>query len=114
MFDCVLPTRNARHGALFTANGTINLRNQRFRSERLPIDPGCDCPACRDWSAGTLRHLLTTGDPLGRLLCSLHNLRFMHRLVGAARQAILDGTLPELLAAQAPPDAADSPSARPV
>jgi queuine tRNA-ribosyltransferase len=100
VFDCVLPTRNARHGALFTGAGTINLRNQRWRAERAPVDADCDCPACRDWSAGTLRHLLSTGDPLGRLLCSLHNLRFMHRLVAAARRAILAGTLPELLAAE--------------
>jgi len=120
MFDCVLPTRNARHGALFTSPaagagaGTINLRNQRWRRERAPVDPGCDCPACRDWSAGTLRHLLTSGDPLGRLLCSLHNLRFMHRLVGAARQAILDGTFADLLAAWIPTGASSAPSARPV
>jgi len=118
MFDCVLPTRNARHGTLFTSSregtGSINLRNQRWRNERQPVDPGCDCPACRDWSAGTLRHLLTTGDPLGRLLCSLHNLRFMHRLVASARAAILAGTLPQLLEAWAPSDAADSPSTRPV
>jgi queuine tRNA-ribosyltransferase len=101
IFDCVLPTRNARHGALFTSGGTINLKNQRWRRERGPLDPGCDCPACRTWSAGVLRHLLLIGDPLGRLLCSLHNLRFLHRLVERARQAILAGTLPELLASSA-------------
>jgi len=88
VFDCVLPTRNARHGSLFTARGTLHLRNTRWRRERGPVDPDCDCETCRGWSVGALRHLHVSGEPLAILLCSVHNLRFLHRLVEQARTAI--------------------------
>lgn len=92
MFDSVLPTRNGRHGTLFTRAGSIHLRNARFRRSTAPIDPDCDCPACPDWSLGVLRHLIATSEPLGRMLCAAHNLRFLHRLVEGARKAILEGS----------------------
>jgi queuine tRNA-ribosyltransferase len=91
MFDSVLPTRNGRHGTLFTRDGTIHLRNARFRRATEPIDADCDCPACPNWSLGVLRHLIVTAEPLGRMLCSAHNLRFLHRLVEGARAAIVEG-----------------------
>jgi queuine tRNA-ribosyltransferase len=95
MFDSVLPTRNGRHGTLFTRDGTIHLRNARFRRATDPIDPDCDCPACPDWSLGVLRHLIVTAEPLGRMLCAAHNLRFLHRLVEGAREAIQQGRFDE-------------------
>lgn len=88
VFDCVLPTRNGRHGTLFTDQGTIHLRNSRFRRDPGPAVPGCTCEACTGWSVGTLRHLIAAGEPLGRMLCSLHNLHYLHRLVEDAREAI--------------------------
>jgi len=88
VFDCVLPTRNGRHGSLFTPEGTIHLRNKRFRSATGAADPECDCETCAQWDLGVLRHLVMAGEPLGRMLCSLHNLRFMHRLVADARVAV--------------------------
>jgi len=92
LFDCVLPTRNGRHGTLFTPSGTVHLRNRRFRTETGPVDPTCDCSTCRRWSAGVLRHLIMAGEPLGRMLCTVHNLHFLHRLVDEARRAIEEGT----------------------
>jgi queuine tRNA-ribosyltransferase len=101
LFDCVLPTRNGRHGTVFTASGRVHLKNRRFRDATEPIDPDCDCRTCREgWSVGVLRHLIMAGEPLGRSLCSLHNLRFLHREVERAREAIEAGTLPELLASK--------------
>lgn len=94
VFDCVYPTRNGRHGTVFTrAEGKIHLRNRRFRESTEVIEPGCPCPACAGgWSKATLRHLVMANDPLGRALCSLHNLRYLHDLVAGARAAIVDGT----------------------
>jgi len=101
LFDCVLPTRNGRHGSVFTSSGRVHLKNLRFRESTEPIDPDCDCrTCCEGWSVGVLRHLIMAGEPLGRTLCSLHNLRFMHREVERARNAIESGTLPELLASR--------------
>jgi queuine tRNA-ribosyltransferase len=100
VFDCVLPTRNARHGTLFTRGGALHLRNARWRDVTGPVDEGCDCPACTGFPLGALRHLFMAGDPLAILLASAHNLRFMHRLVAAARNAILEGRDPAALAAE--------------
>lgn len=97
VFDCVLPTRNGRHGTLLVGRGNVHLRNARFRGARGPIEEGCDCPACTDWDVGVLRHLIVVGDALGRMLCTLHNLRYLFRLVERARAAISAGTLPALL-----------------
>jgi queuine tRNA-ribosyltransferase len=102
VFDCVLPTRNGRHGTLFVDkgladSGVVHLRNRRFRGVSGPIDPECDCPACRHWDVGVLRHHIVLGDPLGRTLCTAHNLRYLFRLVQRTREAIAAGSLDELL-----------------
>ncbi len=99
VFDCVMPTRNGRHGTLFTSSGTIHLRNKRFEKATGPADPECDCEACTDWSLGVLRHLVKAAEPVGRMLCSVHNLRFLHRLVEQAREAIAEDRYDAFLAA---------------
>lgn len=88
LFDCVLPTRHARHGVLFTAAGLLRIRNARFRDDPRPIDAECDCTTCARFSRAYLRHLLHTGEALGARLASLHNLRFYLRLMERARGAI--------------------------
>jgi queuine tRNA-ribosyltransferase len=88
LFDCVLPTRNGRHGVLFTSQGVLRIRNARFRSDAGPIDPACDCPTCREHSRGYLRHLVHENEILGARLASIHNLRFYLRLLEQARAAI--------------------------
>jgi queuine tRNA-ribosyltransferase len=109
VFDCVLPTRNARHGMLFTRTGPLQLKNARWREESGPIEAGCDCPACSAWPLAALRHLFLVGDPLAILLASAHNLRFLHRLVDAARAAILAGRDPRALPEYAGVDAEPHP-----
>ena len=100
MFDCVLPTRTARTGGLYTPSGRVNIRASRFRSEQGPVDPTCDCYTCRTFSAGYLHHLIraeedeTRGELLYYRLASIHNLRFLVRLMEGARAAILEGTFP--------------------
>jgi queuine tRNA-ribosyltransferase len=96
LFDCVLPTRNGRHGVLFTGSGLLRIRNARFRDDSRPPDPGCDCATCARHSRGYLRHLLRAGEQLGARLASLHNLRFYLRLLERARQAIAEGRLATL------------------
>ena len=101
MFDCVLPTRTARTGGLYTPGGRVNVRAARFREERGPVDPTCDCYACRTFSAGYLHHLIraeedeSRGELLYYRLASIHNLRFLIRLMEGARAALLDGSFPE-------------------
>lgn len=107
VFDCVLPTRNGRHGTVFVGTGRVHLRNRRFREATGPIEEGCDCSTCRDWDVGVLRHLIMVGEPLGRGLCTVHNLRHLIRLVGRARDAVREGRLAELLE---PYDVAPSPA----
>jgi queuine tRNA-ribosyltransferase len=91
LFDCVLPTRNGRHGLLFTRSGLLRIRNARFRSDDAPPDPACDCATCRNHSRGYLRHLLQRNEALGARLASLHNLRFTLRLLEESREAIAAG-----------------------
>jgi queuine tRNA-ribosyltransferase len=91
LFDCVVPTRNGRHGVLFTPEGRLSLRNARFREDPLPPEPGCPCPACTQFSRAYLRHLFACGDLLGPRLASLHNLAFYYRLLAGARAAIAAG-----------------------
>ncbi len=91
LFDCVLPTRNGRHGVLFTSQGVLRIRNARFRSDPEPIDPRCDCPACGEHSRAYLRHLIQENEILGARLASIHNLRFYLRLLEEARAAIEAG-----------------------
>ena len=91
LFDCVLPTRNGRHGVLFTSEGVLRIRNARFAGDGAAIDPRCDCPTCAAHSRGYLRHLLMEGETLGGRLASLHNLRYYLRLLERAREAIAAG-----------------------
>ena len=92
MFDCVLPTRLARNGTAFTAGGTINLKNAPFIFDKGPIEEGCACPACRQFSRGYLRHLVKAEEILGLRLITLHNLHFYLRLMARVRAEITAGT----------------------
>jgi queuine tRNA-ribosyltransferase len=93
MFDCVLPTRNARTGSALTWEGQLNLRNARFARDPRPLDENCACPACTRFSRAYVRHLLSQREILGPRLLSLHNLRFVLDLVAGARAAIERGEL---------------------
>jgi queuine tRNA-ribosyltransferase len=97
MFDCVLPTRTARTGSALTWDGRLNLHNKRFARDPAPLDAECDCPACTRFSRGYIRHLIMQRELLGLRLLSLHNVRFLVSLCGAARSAIEDGTFPAFL-----------------
>ena len=88
MFDCVLPTRSGRTGQAFTADGPINLRNARFAEDEEPIEPGCPCPACSTFSRAYINHLVKSGEILGAMLMTQHNLWFYQRLMQALRDAI--------------------------
>jgi len=95
-FDCVAPTRMARHGSILTRRGKLNLRNASFAQDGDPLDPGCTCSTCRRWSRGYLRHLLSVREPTAWRLLSIHNLRFTLDLMDAAGQAIRAGRLDDL------------------
>ena len=88
LFDCVLPTRLARHGALFVPAGRVNIRKAAYRTQEAPVDPTCDCPTCLHYSAAYLHHLCRSGELLYYRLATLHNLRFIFRLLEDARAAI--------------------------
>jgi queuine tRNA-ribosyltransferase len=88
MFDCVLPTRLARNGALFTPDGRVNIKQRRFADLHQPLDPDCDCETCTQFSAAYLHHLFRAGEILGLRLASVHNLRFLARQVEAIRAAL--------------------------
>jgi queuine tRNA-ribosyltransferase len=98
MFDCVLPTRLARHGTAMTAEGPLRLRNAAFARDADPIDPACPCAVCGRWSRAYLRHLLVVGEVSARRLLTMHNLAWILALVGRMRAAIGDGTLTALRA----------------
>ena len=95
MFDCVLPTRLARNGTAFTAAGTINLKNAPFAEDTGPIEAGCECHACRNFTRAYLRHLVKAEEILGLRLISIHNLHFYLNLTRQAREHILKGTFQE-------------------
>ena len=95
LFDCALPTRVARHGALFTPEGRVNIANAHFREMDGPLQEGCDCSTCRTFSAAYLHHLFKAQELLAYRLATIHNLRFVLRLIEEMRQAILDGSFPE-------------------
>jgi queuine tRNA-ribosyltransferase len=97
-FDCVAPTRAARHGSMWTTAGRLNLRNAVHARDDGPLDPDCPCPTCARWSRGYLRHLLAVGEPSAWRLCSIHNLTFVLGLMDQARTAIASGTLDALVA----------------
>lgn len=99
MFDCVLPTRNARNGTLYTSLGKINIKRKEFAEDDSTLDPDCDCYTCRTFSRSYLRHLYASQELLAFRLNSLHNLTYFLRLVKNARQAILNGKYGDFLAA---------------
>ena len=94
-FDCVLPARNARHGHVYTENGCINLNNEKYKEDNLPIDPECDCYVCRNFSRAYLRHLLRAKEMLAMRLLVMHNLHFYNRLMARIREALDEGTFDE-------------------
>jgi queuine tRNA-ribosyltransferase len=95
LFDCVLPTREARHGRLLTSRGRINIKNARHRGSEAPADPDCPCYTCGTFTRAYLHHLSRAGELLGLTLNTLHNLSYTIGLTRAARKALLDGTLPD-------------------
>jgi queuine tRNA-ribosyltransferase len=91
MFDCVMPTRNARNGQLFTHSGTLNICNARHRDDPQPVSDGCNCYTCRFYSRAYLRHLYLNREILAHRLNTIHNLHYYLNLVKQARMAILSG-----------------------
>ncbi len=89
MFDCVLPTRIARNGTAMTKDGFLTIRNAEFKEDFRPIDEECDCYACRNYSRAYIRHLINTNEIMGGRLLSIHNIRFLQRLTGEIREAIM-------------------------
>ena len=98
MFDCVLPTRNARNGWLYTRHGVLKLRNARYRDDLAPVDPDCGCPTCRHFSRSYLHHLQRINEMLGARLNTLHNLHYYQEIMAGMREAIVAGTLEEAAA----------------
>ncbi len=96
MFDCVLPTRNARNGWLYTSEGVVKLRNAQYRNDLKPLDPQCDCYTCKHFTRAYLHHLQKVNEILGARLNTLHNLHFYQRLMQRLRAAIAAGTLASL------------------
>ncbi len=95
LFDCVMPSRNARHGHLFTSNGTININNQKYERDFTPIDHECDCPTCRNHTRAYVRHLLKADEMLGHRLCVMHNLWFYNTLMEKIRDALDEDRFPQ-------------------
>jgi queuine tRNA-ribosyltransferase len=93
MFDCVLPTRSGRTGQAFTADGPLNLRNARFAEDEEPIEPGCPCPACTQFSRAYVHHLVKSGEILGAMLMTQHNLWFYQRMMQGLRGAVAEQRL---------------------
>ena len=93
MFDCVMPTRNARNGHLFTRFGDIKIKNAKHRTDTGPLDPSCTCYTCRNFSRSYLHHLFRSGEILGGMLNTIHNLHFYQTIMAEMRTAIEAGTL---------------------
>ncbi|MBQ3865809.1 MAG: tRNA guanosine(34) transglycosylase Tgt [Clostridia bacterium] len=98
LFDCVMPSRNARHGHLVTHEGIINLNNRKYMTDPGPVDPLCDCPTCRLYSRAYIRHLLKAGEALGQRLAVMHNLYFYNNLMEDIRRALDEGRFAEFRA----------------
>lgn len=92
LFDCVMPSRNARHGHIFTSKGIINVMNLKYETDTSPIDENCNCPTCKNFSKGYLRHLLKANEMLGQRLLVMHNLYFYNNLLEEIRLALDNGT----------------------
>ena len=101
-FDCVMPARNARHGKLYTWEGAINIKNEKYKLDESPIDPTCDCPACQHFSRAYLRHLFAAGEMLAMRLAVLHNLHFYNTLMARIREHLDNGTFEEFRAEYSP------------
>ena len=118
MFDCVLPTRIARNGTAFTALGTVNLKNAPFAMDKGPIEEGCACYACSEFSRGYIRHMIKAEEILGLRLVTLHNLHFYLNLMATARREIEAGTFEEFrrrfVAGYVPNQPPDQPAGAPV
>ena len=97
MFDCVIPTRNARNGFLYTRYGTVRIRNSRYQDDPAPLDPGCGCYTCRNYSRAYLRHLDKCGEILGARLNTIHNLYYYQELMRGLREAVAGGRLEEFV-----------------
>ncbi|MDE6108427.1 MAG: tRNA guanosine(34) transglycosylase Tgt, partial [Oscillospiraceae bacterium] len=91
-FDCVMPARNARHGRLYTWEGSINLKNEKYKLDASPIDSTCNCPACQHFSRAYLRHLFVAGEMLAMRLAVMHNLYFYNTLMARIREALEQGS----------------------
>ena len=100
LFDCVMPSRNARHGQLFTRDGVRNLNNAKYALDPAPIDEHCDCPVCRNFSRAYVRHLLKSGEMLGMRLAVMHNLWFYNTLTETIRQKLDEGVFEDFYAKQ--------------
>ena len=98
MFDCVLPTRNARNGTLYTSEGKINIKRRQYAEDDGPLDPQCGCYTCRNFSRAYLRHLFVSQELLSFRLNSLHNVTYFLNMVRGARRAILEGRYQEFKA----------------
>jgi queuine tRNA-ribosyltransferase len=95
LFDCVMPTRNARNGQVFTSLGKVNIRNAKFADDTRPLDPNCSCEACTQYTRAYLRHLFVAGEMLGARLNTIHNLTFYLNLMRQMRTAILENRFDE-------------------
>jgi len=95
MFDCVLPTRNARHGYLFTSQGVVRIKNEQYREDFSPLDPECDCPVCKNYTKAYLRHLYVANEYLSIRLNTLHNVAFYQTLMKGVRKSIEEGRFNE-------------------
>jgi len=98
MMDCVMPSRNARNGCLFTSQGRIIIKNARFKDDPAPLDPKCSCYACKNFSRAYLRHLFLAQEILFSTLATIHNLRYYLDIMRTMRGSILNGRFPQFLA----------------
>ena len=95
MFDCVLPTRNARHGTFFTYEGNKIIKNQEFKEDFTPLDSKCDCYACKNHTRAYIRHLFKTQESTAATLLSIHNIHFLIKLSQDLRKSIIEGNFEE-------------------
>jgi queuine tRNA-ribosyltransferase len=98
MFDCVIPTRHARNGQLYTTRGIIKFRHSRYADDTSPPDPACGCYTCKNYSLAYLRHLVKCGEILGPRLATVHNIYYYQQLMGELRVAIDGGSLAQAVA----------------